>query len=1124
MRAINRKRLGFTAGLLIALVSGAPVLADDTELFLAAAAPGSQVQPNILFILDTSGSMGTQITTQQQYDPNVVYPGTCVLTKVYWREGPGAAPVCATNRLFDLVDGQKGIYVCQAGLDAMATVGFFTDRMAQFDKQPLRWIKLTPGNQNSENVVDCYSDRGLHGDGTDPDKIWAMDGDSNVWSDDQADEISWSDNFTGQSFTTYSANYLNWFSNAQTVTQSRLLTMQDVLINLLDSIDSVNVGLMRFMDNRGPGDAAAEGGPVIHAMEDIATARVPMQTAISNLTDDGWTPLAETLYEAGLYYRGGAVDYGLPTLPVSSVPASRMPADQSLYDSPVEFACQKNFAVLLTDGLPTQDNGGDAKIISQPGFSTLVAPDCNGAGSGRCLDDMAEYLFETDVAPTIPGQQNVVTYTIGFNINPQILVDTATRGGGQRYLADDTATLASALTNIVAQILQTNTTFAAPAVSVNAFNRTQNIADLFITVFQPTSLLHWPGNVKKYQLINKTIVGADGTTPVIDQSTGFFRDTSQSIWSTVVDGSDVTLGGAAEQIPDPISRNVYTYTGSDPDLTNSTNVFEDANAAITDAMMGLGNVGDPARQDVIDWARGLDNQDGDQDNDFTDTRQVMGDPLHSKPTSVIYGGTTVTPDITDAVVYAATNDGYIHAIDGDTGAELWAFIPPTHLGSLRNLYLDLPQPNKFYGVDGNMVSAKVDINQNGIVEPAGGDKVFLYYGMRRGGDAYVAMDVTDKNAPRYLWTRDAASLPLLGQTWSTPVLAHMVINGTAQNPNFAVLVFGGGYDGTQDNTLISTDGLGTGIYILDAVSGNLLWRAGPDSGADLRVRQMDYSIPAGVRVIDIDNDKFADRMYAADMGGQVWRFDILNGQPPSTFVTGGTIASLGAADMMIPDVQNSRRLYSATDVSLINKQDNPYIHIGIGSGYRAHPLETIQDDRFYAIRDYNIFGKLSQIQYDSLTPLTEADLVDVTSNLTPVLQPNANGWMIRMEDVGEKILSEARTFDNKIFFPSFTPGAAGGNGCLPGSGLNRLYVVAVDDGSPVTNLDNSIDPNNLTLTDRSRDLAQGGIAPETVFLFPPSTDPNDPLPPPECLIGLENCPIGLTNRPVRTFWTQDGAE
>ena len=155
MRAINRKRLGFTAGLLIALVSGAPVLADDVELFLAAAAPGSQVQPNILFILDTSGSMGTLITTQTTYDAGTIYPGTCDPTRVYWREGPGAEPACTTNRLFDNI-----IWVCDVGRQAFQTVGFYTDRMTQYNVAPERWRKVNPNLQNSPNMVECRSDSG----------------------------------------------------------------------------------------------------------------------------------------------------------------------------------------------------------------------------------------------------------------------------------------------------------------------------------------------------------------------------------------------------------------------------------------------------------------------------------------------------------------------------------------------------------------------------------------------------------------------------------------------------------------------------------------------------------------------------------------------------------------------------------------------------------------------------------------------------------------------------------------------------------------------------------------------------------------------------------------------------
>ena len=47
----------------------------------------------------------------------------------------------------------------------------------------------------------------------------------------------------------------------------------------------------------------------------------------------------------------------------------------------------------------------------------------------------------------------------------------------------------------------------------------------------------------------------------VNPATGFFTDTSQSYWSKVVDGSDVTAGGAASKLPDAATRKVLTYTG-----------------------------------------------------------------------------------------------------------------------------------------------------------------------------------------------------------------------------------------------------------------------------------------------------------------------------------------------------------------------------------------------------------------------------------------------------------------------------------------------------------------------------------------------------------------------------------
>ena len=60
---------------------------------------------------------------------------------------------------------------------------------------------------------------------------------------------------------------------------------------------------------------------------------------------------------------------------------------------------------------------------------------------------------------------------------------------------------------------------------------------------------------------------------------------------------------------------------------------------------------------------------------------------------------------------------------------------------------------------------------------------------------------------------------------------------------------------------------------------------------------MTNAIPGEVRAVDLTGDGFADRMYAADMGGRVWRFDIRNGQPASSLVWGGVFASLGLGDV-----------------------------------------------------------------------------------------------------------------------------------------------------------------------------------------------------------------------------------
>ncbi len=1129
MSVTSRRGTWILAGMLWALGSGIPAFADDTELFVSTGGLGDNIRPNILFIIDTSLSMLTEVETQAPYDPQTVYQGDCSADRVYWRTGPGTPPDCNIPFWFN-----RASLMCDAALQAFASnAGTYTGIMAQYDSGPQnRWQELAQNEK--DGFVECEDDRGLHGGGN-PGEVYAMDGvQGQPWSFDPTKEVPWGQNLTAVVIGLKDGNYMNWYYGP-TVTSTRIQVVQDVATALMAGLNGVNVGLMVFN--------FSEGGPVVYPMEDITTARQGIIDAINGVQLQYWTPLAETLYEAGQYYAGRTVDYGDDNGgdygSLLSVDSSRVSPGSNTYKSPIQYSCAKNYIVLLTDGEPTEDVGADDKITALPGFSGLVGTACDGSGNGACLDDMAEYLFEADVNPDplLAGLQNVTVHTIGFTVDLPLLSSTAARGGGEYYVANDTASLTTVMTDVITSVLDVKSTFTAPVVAVNSFNRTRTVNDMFISVFDSSEDAHWPGNLKKYRLraSDGVIVDANGNAAV-DPATGYFVGSAQSYWSGLTDGAETTLGGAANLIPDPAARNVYTYVdvggmgmgmgGGNSDLNAVGNHVVSTNAGIDDAFLGIGQVGDPTRADLIDFIRGLDVTDIDQDGIVDEPRYQMGDPLHAKPISIIYGGSVSNPDINDGVVYFATNDGYLHAIDPATGVEMWSFIPPEFMDDQVELFVNRGSPNRHYGIDGTLTVQVLD-NDNGIVEPAAGDKVYLYFGLRRGGSSYYGLDVTNPNDPQLMWILDGANLPGLGQSWSTPMPTRIDIQGGAQNAEKMVLVFGGGYDATQDNSG-STDIRGNAIYIVDSVSGALLWHAS-DFGADRDLAKMQYSIPSDVRVIDLNADGFADRLYVADMGGQVWRLDIVNGEPASNLVTGGVIAQLGGAPQVPSPAAATRRFYYAPDVALVNNAENNFVHIGIGSGYRAHPNSMATQDRFYALRDYDVFSTRTQASYDGATPTTDADLVDITNDIHAVVPIGSPGWRFDLNDGGwrgEKVLAEARTFNNQIFFTTFRPGGTAAlDDCLPVLGTNRLYVMDIFNGAPVNNLD-EVGGEALTESDRYREF-QGTIASEVVFTFPSPDDDcvgEQCTPTPMACVGLLCFPPGFANNPVMTFWSQENVQ
>ncbi|MEO1077717.1 MAG: VWA domain-containing protein, partial [Bacteroidota bacterium] len=469
--------------------------------------------------------------------------------------------------------------------------------------------------------------------------------------------------------------------------RSRLKVVQDVVTDFLTELEYVNVGLMRFDSGFTdgpffPDDFHEGGGMVIHPIEDIEAARSQIISQVNALTASGTTQLSETMYEAASYMMGWDVYFGLETyagnyfdapLPEAYTPSDPASHDGSTYISPIG-ECQENHIVYLTDGQPQFDSEITDVVPTWPGFEGVCTdnPDWNWSffsvdGDGDCFDDIAGYLYENDLFGTEDdGHQNVVTHTIGFFQDLDLLEDAAVRGGGRYYLSDDAESLLTVLQEIFVDVADGGNAITSPGVSVNAFDRTTHLDQLYYSVFEATGTSRWKGNLKRYRLGAGTdgdlvVVDAD-SLEAVDPNNGFFREESRSWWSGNPDGYDVEAGGAGAQLS--ATRNVLTDWGGSMLALTGDNLGVFAEYLKNNLDMNLLDdelASDDDRLDaLLDWVNGRDVKDVDEDGDTEEPRLQFGDPMHSKPIVITYADGDPEPR---AVVLFGSNEGYLHAID-----------------------------------------------------------------------------------------------------------------------------------------------------------------------------------------------------------------------------------------------------------------------------------------------------------------------------------------------------------------------------------------------------------------------------------------------------------------------------
>lgn len=1117
----------YTLSLLTLLCMPAASIADDTEIYfdLNEVTDNDAYNPNVLFILDTSGSMTSPMSTIDYlgsvYDPTQTY-GSSPNTNIYGY----------TEDLTAFTTVLKTEVSCKAMLDKIDVdaVTFdtadpmYTGRTASYTSRFNDWSAFGWWAGGDEDYLECEEDEGVHGqvDATNPytavTGVITINGTGNFYDDVPVSPysavpgstIDWS---LMQTNTFVSANYHDYIQ-AHSTTDTRTNVMKNAAKSLVDNFSDMNIGLMRFDGN--------DGGYVVHHFSDIDTDGANIKIKIDALGASGNTPLAETLWEANRYFEGTSVDFGdNGSRDAAAVTGSsyNSPIDDSA-NSNVVVDCQSNYVVYLTDGQPTQDSDRDTNISALDQDPLTSCSHTGGTtADSTCLDEMSAYMASNDYNNKLTGDQSVQTYTIAFGLDLPLLQAAATAtddANGGYYTANNSTELNDAFDKILTNIEQTSTTFVAPAVSVNAFNSLQNRNEIYYALFEPNLYPRWYGNVKKYKInTNGAILGqgmaidVEKDADAIDDGTGYFDVGALSFWTDPStfppghplgqgDGYQVKLGGAAGELG--TTRTVYTIANDSEALRkNSVDLnskieylISQANPANDDLPFGIDKTQttleiDADLKDVINWILGEDVKDLDEDLDVTEASRFMSDPLHSRPVVVTYGGTEATPEST---LFSTDNGGAFRAIDTKSGEELFAFIPPELLKN-QKIYLDNDASNvtdkgksKFvYGLDGPMtIWREESTDPDIIIETGDQDHVYAYFGMRRGGSNYYAMDVTDTDDPQLLWTifgPDSAypnsDFSDLGQTWSQPKLQKVLWGcGTACDPETNpshlrdVLFFAGGYDpvhdpvynidGTVTLPTPTTGDKGAAIYMVDAKTGDKLWSAGK-SGHTLDLTDMENSIPGDLTVADINGDGAADIIFAIDIQGHVWRFDINSeNTSASSFATGGEIADLSDTS----SASTFRRFYVGPTVSLSQKRGRaPFFVITVGSGYVAHPLNTVVNNRMYALFEKNVYSPHKDSSNNITYPeIDTTKLVNMTNSASGPADPATDTGFYKDAEVvdssdsrgpgsadGEKFLRRALTQQGITIYTSYIPSGspvATDNAACGSAQLGRSRIFAVD--------------------------------------------------------------------------------
>jgi type IV pilus assembly protein PilY1 len=716
------------------------------------------------------------------------------------------------------------------------------------------------------------------------------------------------------------------------------------------------------------------------------TNRSTWFSRLFDATASNGTPLKAALIRAGQYYEESGADS--PWGPQATAS---------------QYECRQNFTIMTTDGFWNSEgqapvagmgntDGSNGTSISRPDGPpytyTAAAPFTDGWSN--TLADVAMHYWKrdlrSDLTNTVPSSasnpafwQHMVTFGISIGLRGTLDVD---------------ATMTRVRNNQSVAWPNPNDSEDAERID-DLFHAAVNGRGAFVSAGDPDQFVDGLGSALR-AIASRRGTGSNASVAGSSTAAGvkvFIARYFTGKWYGELSAYPVTNAGVGTTavwnatVPVWTSRRIFTHNG-----TAGATFPTAAQQTVLTAPVADYIKGDRSNEQIISPTGTLRNR-----------QSLLGDIVNSSPVYVKTSSTVET-------VYIGANDGMLHAFDASSGVERFAYVPNGQDFAKLREYADPDYNHKFY-VDGPLVAStkRHSSTQTTLVGTLG-----------RGGRGLYALDVTDPttfDATKVLWEKTGATEANLGQVFGQPFIARL-------NDGSLGLVVSNGINSTNDKAVLFVFDLRTGAKLAEIDTN------ASGTGAN------GLSAPNGW---DENGDGTIDYVYAGDLRGNVWKFDLSNSNKNQWGVANNRPLYAPTTGMVQP-------ITGGLTISFDPTSEDRWVFFGTGRLLTTTDLLDDSLQTWYGIKDSD--GNTSSLRRTDLTARNIA-LYDATTKRR-AFEPNtalptgSKGWYIDLDlppsntREGERMIGEPQIIRDVLLASSVIPNTS--NPCTPGRG----YLNAID--------------------------------------------------------------------------------